>query len=255
MGIAFLYGNGGSGGGGLNFSVKEYAPETVLPSTGKENTIIVITDVKIASWIFSVTEPIAPAEGIVWIPTGTSSAVVFNALKKNCVEVYPTSVKQYIGGEWVDMDAYIYQNGEWVQFSEIFTSLYLYKAGDTCDSVTGGWGGSLGDGYLSFGGDSTGTQANTKNKISFEGYTKLMIEYEITSNHGSGNGNIRFSVSDRIETTYRHDYALVNHRTETFVAGNRYIAEITVSSVPESAYVIASGWYGSGKIYNVWLVP
>ena len=68
MGTAFLYGNGGSGGGGLNFSVKEYAPETVLPSTGKENTIIVITDVKIASWIFSVTEPIAPAEGIVWIP-------------------------------------------------------------------------------------------------------------------------------------------------------------------------------------------
>ena len=107
---------GGGGGAGLNFSVKAYESETAFPSVEKENTIGVITGVDITSWIFSATEPTAHDEGVVWFPTGTSSAVAFNALKKNSVEVYPTFAKQWVSGEWVTLEAKIYQNGKWVAF-------------------------------------------------------------------------------------------------------------------------------------------
>ena len=124
-------GNLGVGsGGGLNFKVV-CNPQPAYP---KENTIWVDTDVDITSWIFSATEP-SPAEaGMVWIAVGTSSTVEFNALKKNGIQVYPISAKQYIGGAWVDKTAKSYQGGEWVEWVT-----YLYKSGDECTDITGGF--------------------------------------------------------------------------------------------------------------------
>ncbi len=172
---------GGGGGAGLNFSVKAYASESVRPSVEKENTIAVIAD-EINGWIFSATEPTSPSEKMVWIPTGTSSTVNFNALKKNGIEVYPQSVKQYIGGEWVQIDAYIYRGGEWVQFSEIITTLYLYTSGNTQDSVTGGWK-TLGKGNIStdclelmFNSDWKGAQLFTQKAIDMSSYKTLNVE-------------------------------------------------------------------------------
>lgn len=101
-----------SGGGGtaLNFRV---VGGTTAPTNPAENCIWVNTDTPITSWIFSATEP-SPAEaGKVWISTGTSSTVEFNALKKNGIQVYPISAKQYVGGVWVDREAQVYQSGEW----------------------------------------------------------------------------------------------------------------------------------------------
>lgn len=76
------------------------------------------------------------SEGMVCISTGTSSGVAFNALKKNGIEVYPVSVKQYVSGGWVDKDAKIYQNGEWQDL--IWTS-YFYKLGNEYTDITGGF--------------------------------------------------------------------------------------------------------------------
>ena len=123
--------NAGGGGGGLNFKV---VGGTSAPSSPKENTIWVNTSVAITGWVFSATAPSSPAAGLVWIPTGESSAVDFNALKKNGIQVYPVSAKQYVGGAWVDMTAKIYQGGAW---KELIT--YLYNKGDECTDLTGGW--------------------------------------------------------------------------------------------------------------------
>jgi hypothetical protein len=121
-----LYGFGG-GGTSLNFDVKAYATEEVLlAATPKENTIGIIPTTPITSWIFSATEPAEPVEGMVWLETGISSDVEFNALKKNGIQVYPASAKQYIGGEWVDVTAFSYQNEEWVEWE---TSLVVLKDG------------------------------------------------------------------------------------------------------------------------------
>lgn len=125
---------GGAGGGGLNFKVVQY---TETPTgTAKENTIGVVTDTAITSWVMSAEQPTG-AEGMVWIEVAAASDVAFFADKKQCVKVYPKSVKQYVGGAWSNMDAYVYQGGAWVQFSkEMFM---LFDNGDVCASVTGGW--------------------------------------------------------------------------------------------------------------------
>lgn len=76
--------------------------------------------------------------GSVWITTGATSPVSFNAVKKNGLMVYPLSVKQYIGGSWVVKEASIYQSGEWVQFSSYWDG-YYFKDGDQYEEITGGW--------------------------------------------------------------------------------------------------------------------
>ena len=130
----------GSGGSVLNFKVVPYATEELMKAaTPKENTIGIITTTPITSWIFSATEPTEPAEGMVWIATGTPSDVAFNALKKNEILVYPSFAKQYVGGAWVDVAAKSHQGGEWVEW---FSGTYLYNVyGDIeeCTNVTGGW--------------------------------------------------------------------------------------------------------------------
>ena len=119
-----LEGFGGGGGASLNFDVKAYATEeALLAAVPKENTIGVITQTAITSWAFSATEPAEPVAGMVWISTGNSSGVAFNALKKNAIQVYPLSAKQYVDGAWVDVIAMSYQGGEWVGW---ITYLYNY---------------------------------------------------------------------------------------------------------------------------------
>lgn len=123
---------GGGGGCSLNFQVVG----NPQPSNPKENTIWIDTDTVITSWLFSATEPSQAEAGTVWITTGNSSPVAFNALKKNGVMVYPISAKQYIDGAWIDVDVKSYQGGEWVALVT-----YLFKSGSgsaytmtkTCD--------------------------------------------------------------------------------------------------------------------------
>lgn len=115
---------GGGGSGGLNFQV---IGGTTAPSNPKENMIWVNTSTKITSYIFSATQPTGSA-GMVWISTGTSSTVEFNALKKNGIQVYPISAKQYINGAWRNVEAKSYRNGSWVEWLE--TEKFLYYRGN-----------------------------------------------------------------------------------------------------------------------------
>ncbi len=130
MAKGFKHGAGG-GGASLNFKV---VGGTTEPASPKENTIWVNTDAEITSWIFSAAEPEQAAEGMVWITTGASSPVEFNALKKNGIAVYPLSAKQYVDGAQVDKPIKIYQNGAWGD-----TGIYLVQSGVDVTSRTGGW--------------------------------------------------------------------------------------------------------------------
>lgn len=119
-----------SGGTSLNFKV---VGGTSQPTSPRENTIWINTSTGIASWEFSHTEPATPAEGMVWISTGTSSTVAFNALKKNAIQVCPLSAKQYVGGQWVTVQAKSYQDGEWVDW---VTDIVAYDGGAKDISLT-----------------------------------------------------------------------------------------------------------------------
>ena len=130
-------GNLGGGSGGLNFKIVSYATKSeLLADTPKENTIGVITSIPITGYHFGTEEPSPAAAGMVWITTGTSSQAAFNALKKNGIQVYPISAKQYVSGSWVDVTAKSYQNGEWVDW---IRENVLYDTGDQNELITGGW--------------------------------------------------------------------------------------------------------------------
>lgn len=129
-----LHGFGGSGGGAeLNFEV---VASTTEPMNPNENTIWVNTD-SINNYYFSATQPENMIDYDVWFHIDTSSTIEFNALKENAIQIYPISAQQYINGTLVMKVAYLQQNGEWMQFS--WEKLYLYRNGDQCVSLTGGW--------------------------------------------------------------------------------------------------------------------
>ena len=163
------------GGAPLNFKV---VGGTSAPAAPKENTIWVNTDVEITGWHFCAEEPNV-AEGTVWITTGTSSAAEFNALKKNGIQVYPMSAKQYISGAWADKEAKTYQSGAWVDWIT-----YLYDKGNQFTTLTGGWAAygdranvTFEDQYmllqLQSGYNEQTAAAHTVNKIDFTGISTL----------------------------------------------------------------------------------
>lgn len=62
--------------------------------------------------------------GTVFIKTGATGSVEFNALKKNGIAVYPVAASQYVDGVWMDKPAQIYQKGGWVDWT-----FFLFRAG------------------------------------------------------------------------------------------------------------------------------
>jgi hypothetical protein len=118
----------------LNFKV---VGGTTEPTNPTENMIWVSTDTPITGYIFSATQPEAPTDDStpVWIATSTSSLVNFSATENNPIMVYPISIKQYVNGNWTDVTAKTWQNGEW----EDWWNGELYINGNQYEGATGGW--------------------------------------------------------------------------------------------------------------------
>ena len=207
-----------SGGGGtaLNFRV---VGGTTAPTNPAENCIWVNTDTPITSWIFSATEP-SPAEaGMVWISTGTSSQVEFNALKKNAIQVYPISAKQYIGGAWVDKTAKSYQGGKCVNW---LPPGALYWDGVQCVKwvekqgiIASGWvkkSPIYGSNSITL---TTGTTDNsdwfcgvvTDEKYDITGYTKLIVELEGTTTVYTGS-DLNVCITSNKDENWSHNYSI-----------------------------------------------
>lgn len=169
------------GGAALNFKVVG----NPRPATPKENTIWIDTDSEITSWIFSAAEPETAAEGMVWIFAGTTSPAEFNALRKQCVMVYPMSAKQYISGAWVDKTMKIYQGGTWIN-----TYQYIIRDGVLVEQFDTGFGGytystssnnttvTQQNGYVEIKGASGGTGfTRTTNALDFTNAKSLVVEF------------------------------------------------------------------------------
>ena len=128
------------GGAAMNYSVKAYASELVLPASGKTNEIAVLTTTPVGEHQFSVSAPTLRADGSalaagdVWFSIGGQSNFPFNAVKKNGVYVYAHFANQYDGSAWQAMPAKIWYGGAWVDFD-----LRLYWEGNEQTLATGGW--------------------------------------------------------------------------------------------------------------------
>ena len=127
------------GGARLNYEV---AGGTTEPASPKENTIWVNTEVSITDVIFSHTEPTAGSGGTalsggeIWVKTGNSSVVSFNALKKETLMVYPVAVFQYDSASmsFLRKEAKTYISGIWADWNVLY-----YDHGEEFADLTGGW--------------------------------------------------------------------------------------------------------------------
>ena len=154
MSKGFIVGMGG--GAPLNFKV---VGGTEAPTNPNENTIWVNTANEITSWVFSASQPGAPAEGMVWFKTTTAAKTAFNVLKKNKIEVYPIECRQYIGGAWVSKTPKTYQSGAWQNWT-----YYIFNVTDPCTDITGGWKAYGANAYFVSGYGYLGVKAQSSNK-------------------------------------------------------------------------------------------
>ena len=122
----------------LNFTV---VGGTTQPTSPTENMIWVNTSTSITRVMVYPSTPSSPSEGWVWIKDNSSAWISPNAdvLSGGIydIRIFPTNCRQYIGGAWVTKDASIYKSGAFTPFST--ERVYLYKQGDNCSSLTGGY--------------------------------------------------------------------------------------------------------------------
>lgn len=144
--------NAGGGGTPINFNV---VGGTTRPTSPKENTIWVKTNLAVSCWELN---------GITWIPTWDAAAgyvyiqvesgywtgaeawatdTNFYATNKNniftCLKLVGCMQNQDgTGSGWKKMEAYIYKSGNWIQFSDENDG-YLYRQGNLCTNNGGNW--------------------------------------------------------------------------------------------------------------------
>lgn len=238
MGTGFLVQRGGSGGAGLNFKI---VGDTTKPANPKENMIWVNTDVKLTGYYFQSKQPENMQPGEVWISTGTSSPVEFNALKKNGLQVYPLSANKCVNGAWENMNAEIYIGGKWTQFSSMWDGK-LFTPGNQYESVTGGWmieGDITSEGFISLPSESGGTCTARTNRLVNKGiYTELKLTIE--------SGKVTVYLSDENGTNEGNWYALLENATGTVTIG--------LDGVPDAFIVTMYTYYGNkATISKIWL--
>lgn len=237
-------GNLGGGSGGLNFKIVSYATESeLLADTPKENTIGVITSIPITGYHFGTEEPSPAAAGMVWISTGTSSAIEFNALKKNAIQVYPISAKQYIGGAWVDVTALSYQGGEWVEWKT-----YLYNAGAFASgqSLVNCSTGTSGISYTE-NEDSINIVASNSQGYTYRYFEKpvdltdkSVVKMTLHSNAAfkeSGTLNYTIGASIWADSDTTNDWTSPNTKLKSLAANTDYEVSVDVSALSGEYYI------------------
>lgn len=247
---------GVGGANPLNFKV---VGGTIKPDSPSENTIWVNTGTPMTSYVFSATEPENPENGMIWIQIGISSAVAFNALKKNTLKVYPISAKRY-NYEWGDKEAQIYQGGEWIDWIT-----YLYKDGDQFTSVTGGWkyaGNRIAAEFQSNGitfvlsGNSGGRDctAYSMNKVDVTGRTKLhaSVKNVRTVDTGYSSSDITIALTTQNEA---------EDPTETFVASyavpngtDSKDVDLDISDISGKYYIAVYADVATGVVNDICLI-
>lgn len=249
--------NIGGGGAALNFRVVG----NPKPEAPRSNTIWVDSD-NITGYVFSAVKPESAAEGTVWFPAGLSSSGAFNALRKNELMIYPLSAKQMSGGAWVSRSAQIYKDG-WVDFM-----MYLYKEGDQCEAVTGGFvthliSGEYGDPAVEFLEDriklTTAGQSQslvrTKDKIDLSNLSRLILNIDRLNATANGS-EIRFFVTKDEVTT--KNPGILDGASESYQIGSATGAltdaaiemELNVSALSERMYVYVIGYSNLSKGTN-----
>lgn len=194
-----LYGFGASGGG-LNLRV---LGGTSAPQNPKENDIWIQIDSTNFEWAFvAAGASVANRAGRVWIKLGNGNTDEFQILKKSTpakqVWLSPIGCVVGDGSTWRSLNAYLYQNGAWVQFSGTFSARInvVYPAGSTC---------TISNGTKTYTAPSTG------------GYWECDVDsagtWTVTATNGSQSASQSVSITASGQTagvTLAYDYKIFN---------------------------------------------
>lgn len=250
-----MIGRTNAGGG----SAAVHLVSRLTEPTPSEGLIWIVSDTRVKGWVFAADVP-EGVEGRVWIKTGSSSSVAFNAITGNVLQVYPISASQYIGGEWVDVEAKTYLNGEWVAWR-----VWLVDNGFDKPENSGGWQAavkrltnfgfsttpslSIADGTFAFsissGGDYTGYSGIVISKadIDVSSFSKLRCTGYATSSAGGYRAKVSLSLINRSAT-----YAVTNAAasgygidiTGTLLERTDFDVELDITAL-SGAYAVALG--------------
>ena len=191
-----IFNMSGGGGAGLNFKVVGGPSQRTKPESPSKNMIWVDTDTDISSWVISIAQPTNPEPGMIWISTGKFNNYLFNALKKNSIQINPNGIYQYVDEAWAEVYAEIHNGEGWspMKFDLWLIKDAVYNAED--------FGAHSGSGYtlpaiygtgltLPYGSAfNTGSITATEKKlIDFSKYSS--IEFEINY-HNYGNVEFKF---------------------------------------------------------------
>lgn len=201
----------------LNYSV---VGGTTQPTNPTENMIWVNTDQTINKIYFHDVEPKIKQQGDIWIYTGKSSSVSFNALsiENNLFNsIYPLYVLQYNNSVWEEKKALTFQNNEWVEWAT-----YLVNKKNLNEDVTGGWTAYDG-GYGTLG-----------------SYT--FAENGIKVNLSGTNGSIALRTVNLIDLT---DFSTLTIAIDTTVIGGS-TSMLYLTNSPNVQFIVNSGLIGVG---------
>ena len=131
------------GAGGLNFKV---VGGTTRPADPEENTIWVNTSIPITNVVISNADLLEYDVGTVLIKTDFTSNGYFNVAPGSTVNLYPAKCYQYVDtfGSREIRTAETFRNGKWRDWGK-----YLFKDGNECAELTGGWVASAAGGGFS----------------------------------------------------------------------------------------------------------
>lgn len=224
------------------------------PASALDKTIWVETSTAISSYVFSADEPETPAAGMVWVKTGSSSPVEFNALNgNNVLMVYPTQCKQYVSGAWAAKTAKSYLNNGWQDWA-----VWLFMAGT--GQVVEWTGFSLGGSSYTLNDTSKITLAAPQDAYPERSvYTGLMDMTDISTVYFDiecPSGTLTYT-SCGVTTGDPGVYSFCQSPTGTFAhpaQSSRYTLAVDVSGVTGNAKVFICGYHaGTEYIYNVWM--
>lgn len=246
-----IFNLGGGGSNPLNFKV---VGGTTQPNSPRENTIWVNTGTAITDWFFGATQPGTPIEGMVWFSVGTSSSAEFNALKKNGVQVYPLSAKQYVGSAWVSKTAKSYQNGSWVEW---VTTVYVYKNGTVLPEA----GSVIVVGHASNNGTNiSGTSDNQASsaftfsgKVNIKNCSKLNIKLSQSDIYGSAYFTFGIGTSNDITVIYDAVNNMMVAKKQVTATGTDLVASLDISAYSgQSMYILGNG-VSAYSVSEIWL--
>lgn len=246
-----------TGGGSIGLTV---VGGTTQPSNPDENTIWVNTSTEITSWCVQNTEPSSPSAGMVWITLKPSISNVINLSDSGTFLAGFGMSRQYVSGEWVIMDAYLFANSAWQELQS-----YLYNLGDTCIDFCGGWkhldsGSNNRDEFLADNlhmnyTSTTGVNGAfvTEDMVDLTEYTKLCIDFSVSrgSTGSSYQSGIYRSTQNSSYSNYANNYTAIY--TWHLSSKARGVVEVDITDITGSFYIGTRQQFSDCNIYRLWL--